>query len=339
MAAKPRSLLDPPVRDVTARLAGNYLDAAARGLARIDDPADPKGLHSFRVAIRRLRSLLREYQPWMGRVAGRKVRRRLRDLTRMTNDERDADVQISWLQAQRGQLTRIEQPGYRFMLHRLRDRKRSARRSAGGSTGRDFADVLRMMGNRLDEAGMTEPCAFREAFLERLASGAGELQPCLSAISGADDEENVHRARIQVKRLRYLVEPMRRESPEARVLVQRLKELQVLLGELHDIHVLEDELGAAIEEAATETARRLHHLALAGDEALLEREQARDERPGLLALAALARARRDALFAEFARNWSRDRRALQRELVALRDAAAPSGDRRRSGRSNRSVVT
>lgn len=337
MAAKPRPLLDSPVREVAARLAGNYLDAAARGLARIDDPADPKGLHAFRVAIRRLRSLLREYRPWMGRVAGGKVRRRLRDLTRVTNEQRDADVQIGWLQTQRGQITRIEQPGYRFMLHRLREHKRRARRPAGGGTGQDFADVVRMMGNRLDEADKTAPCAFREAFLKRLASGAGELQPCLSAIAGAADEENVHDARIQVKRLRYLVEPLRREFPEAQELVRRLKDLQVLLGNLHDMHVLEDELGAAIEVAATEKARKLHQLALSGDERSLEREQGRDERPGLLALAARTRARRDALFADFARNWARDRRALQGELVALRDSVTPAGTQRRSGQSRRNV--
>jgi CHAD domain-containing protein len=338
MAAKPRPLLDSPVREVAARLAGNHLDAAARGLARIDDPTDPKGLHAFRVAIRRLRSLLREYGPWVGRVAGRKVRRRLRELTRATNEERDADVQIAWLQAQYGQLARNEQPGYRFMLRRLRDHKRRARRPAGDGAGGDFADVVRMMGNRLDETDRIAPCAFREAFLERLASGAGELQLCLSAISGADDEENVHRARIRVKRLRYLVEPLRREFPEARDLVRRLKDLQVLLGNLHDMHVLEDELGAAIEVAATEKARKLHQLALSGDEKTLEREQGREERPGLLALAARARERRDALFAEIARKRSRDRRALQGELDALRDAAAPAEPRRPSGQSRRNMV-
>jgi hypothetical protein len=40
MAARPSPLLASPVREVAARLAGNYLGVAARGLARLDDPAD-----------------------------------------------------------------------------------------------------------------------------------------------------------------------------------------------------------------------------------------------------------------------------------------------------------
>ena len=96
---------------------------------------------------------------------------------------------------------------------------------------------------------------------------------------------------------------------------------------------------AAIEVAATEKARKLHQLALSGDERSLEREQGRDERPGLLALAARARERRDALFADFARNWARDRRALQGDLDVLRNAAAPARVRPRGGDSRRSMMT
>ena len=336
MAGNPKSLLDLPAREVLARIAGNQLDAASRGLARLQDPGDPKGLHAFRVAIRRLRSLLRAYRPWMGRVAGRKVRRRLRDLTLATNDQRDADVQIGWLFAQRKRLAANELPGYSWMLRRLRDRKRRAHRSAGRELGRDFADIVRMMGNRLDDAEGPESRSFRDAFLELLGPGIDGLRQSLDAITGADDEESVHRSRIRIKRLRYLIEPLRRESEEARAAVRQLKELQALLGELHDMHVLEDELGSGIEEAAMEKARRLHQLALSGDEQALSREQRRDERPGLVALAARARQRRDALYAEFERGWDASRRrALQWDFDALRMAVAPARTRIRRPRRTR----
>ena len=249
----------------------------------------------------------------MGRVAGRKVRRRLRDLTLATNDQRDAEVQIGWLFAQRKQLAANELPGYSWMLRRVRDRKRRAHRSAGRELGRDFADVVRMMGNRLDDAEGPESRSFRDAFFELLGPGTDGLRQSLDAIAGADDEESIHRARIQIKRLRYLIEPLRRESAESRAAVRQLKELQALLGELHDMHVLEDELGSGIEETATEKARRLHQLALSGD-----------ERPGLVALAARARQRRDALYAEFERGWDANRRrALERDFDTLRLAVAP----------------
>jgi len=324
MPGKPKLLLDLPTQDAGRRVAGNYLNAAARGLRRLDDPNDPKGLHAFRVSIRRLRSLLRAYRPWLGRVAGRKVRRRLRDLTRATNVARDADVQIIWLSAQREQLARQDLPGFDWLLRRLRDRKKRAERSGRAQLRKDFARIEQSMGNRMDDDGTPEPRPFRNAFLEVLEPGLAELRKRLVAISAADDEEAVHRSRIQAKRVRYLVEPLRKELAEARALVRPLKDLQNLLGELHDTHVLEDELAAAIEEAATEKAKRLHRLALDGDETSLKRNQRQDERLGLVTLAARARERRDALYSELKRSWLANRgRGLQADFESLRDALLP----------------
>lgn len=257
----------------------------------------------------------------------------MRDLTLATNDQRDAEVQIGWLSVQRKQLAPNELAGYSWMLRRLRESKRRAHRSAGRELGRNFADMVRMMGNRLDDAEGLESRSFQDAFLELLEPGTDEVRQSLDTIAGADDEESVHQSRIQIKRLRYLIEPLRRELAEARAVVRQLKELQALLGESHDMHVLEDELGSGIEEAATEKARRLHQLALSGGVQALSREHRRDERPGLVALAARARQRRDALYTEFERGWDANRRrALQQDFDALRMAVAPVNTRIRRPR-------
>ena len=55
---------------------------------------DREALHDFRVAVRRLRSVLRAYRRWLGRAAARKARRRFRSLAATTNDGRDAEVQL-----------------------------------------------------------------------------------------------------------------------------------------------------------------------------------------------------------------------------------------------------
>jgi len=321
MPAKPKALLDLPTQGAVRRVAGNYLDAAARGLRRLDNPDDHKGLHAFRVAIRRLRSQLRAYRPWLGRVAGRKIRRRLRDLTRATNVARDAEVQMIWLSAQREQLARQDLPGFNWLMRRLCGRKKRADQSGRAQLGKDFARIVQSMGNRLDDDGEPEPRLFRNAFLDVLEPGAAELRERLMVISGADDEEAVHRSRIQAKRVRYLVEPLRKELAEAHTMVRPLKDLQNLLGDLHDTHVIEDELAAAIEEAATEKAKRLHRLALDGDEKALKQNQRRDERLGLVTLAARARERRDALYAELRREWLANRgRRLLADVESLRSA-------------------
>jgi CHAD domain-containing protein len=94
------SLLELPVERVLRRLVRRQLRAAARGVERAQVPDDHKGLHAFRVAIRRLRSLLRAYRRRLGRAAGKKPRRRLRELSRVTNAARDAHVQLTWLSAE-----------------------------------------------------------------------------------------------------------------------------------------------------------------------------------------------------------------------------------------------
>ena len=99
-----------------------------------------------------------------------------------------------------------------------------------------------------------------------------------------------------MKRLRYLVEPLRNVTEEARAVDKRLRKLQKLLGELHDIQVIEAELAAGVEEAAAEKARHMHELAVGGETRRLEQARRRDEGLGLLVLAGRARARRDALY-------------------------------------------
>jgi hypothetical protein len=62
----------------------------------------------------------------------------------------------------------------------------------------------------------------------------------------------VHRARIALKRLRYLVEPVARGNRKARGLIRRFKEAQDLLGEHHDLHVLAGEIAALTPTLAPE---------------------------------------------------------------------------------------
>ena len=326
MASQDKSLLELPTRDAVSRIAGRYLAAAAKGLGRLEDSDDPKGLHAFRVAIRRLRSLVRAYRPWIGRVAGRKVRRGLRELTRDTNAARDAEVQLAWLTGQYGSLARNGRPGCAWLMRRLRDRKRRALRSAGAHLAEDLSDLARRMRSRIKDAEEPEPSAYKVELAGLVLAGAANMRARFAAIAGADDEEGVHQSRIQVKRLRYLVEPLRKELPEARDAVRSLSKLQDLLGELHDLHVLEDDLARYVEEAATEKARRLHALAVGGKPDVLAREQRRDERVGLVALAARAREERDRRFAKLRREWVGHADSLLKDEVdaLLRALARPS---------------
>jgi CHAD domain-containing protein/CYTH domain-containing protein len=320
-------LLDLPVREAVARVARQCLDDAAAALLRLRDPKDAEALHDFRVAIRRLRGLLRAYRRWIARAGGKKVRRRLRDLGQVTNAGRDAEVQGVWLEAQRAALARRERSGLNWLLRRLRDEKRKSYLAARKRVKTGFGRAEQLLRSRLEEPAVQDATRYRAVFGALLKEHVGDLESRLSAIGTAGDEEQAHEARISAKRLRYLVEPLRAELLGGGRIVGRLKRLQDVLGELHDMHVLAASLAACVERAATEKARRMHALALAGDAAALGRERRRDERLGLVTLAARAHAERDRLFAELDRGWLHGReRALFQELLTLADSlAAPTG--------------
>lgn len=132
----------------------------------------------------------------------------------------------------------------------------------------------------------------------RLVNRLGELR-------AAGDEEPAHRARIAAKRLRYILEPTAAGAAEARKAVRALKRLQDLLGELHDAHVLERELAAAVERAAHERVEDLFAAAVepAGVEPPTPAAGRWDVVAGLLALARRNRERRDKLFTQLAKGW------------------------------------
>lgn len=279
---------------------------AARALARGegDEP-----LHDFRVALRRLRSALRALRPWLGQVR-RKDERRLRRLARSTAGARDAEVQLAWIGGRGDALAGARlRAGLEHVLERLEARAREASAPARLAARYDRAAARlsrRLRAQAAEARSPPQAAQLSEALALLVGEQAAALRQRLEAIEGPADEARVHRARIEGKRLRYLLEPLRGGRVDARAAVDRLKRLQDVLGDLHDAHVLAAELREALVEAAAARALRLHAATYApgadagGVRAALA---SANPRPGLLALLRLVRARRDALHAELERTW------------------------------------
>ena len=312
------------------RIALGYLDQAAAAVPRLAGAGhgDDEALHDLRVALRRLRSCLGSYARQLGESVPKKLARCLRRLARATGPGRDAEVQIAWLRQQGRSLGSRHRPGLRWLLARLEQRRDEAYAALSEEVARDFAPVEEGLRRRLSvyrakvRLDENHPPSFAGAAADLLHRHAARLARRLARVADAGDVERAHQARISAKRLRYLADPLaklvEKEEEEKRgeggaraaQLVRRLKGLQDLLGELHDAHVLEAELAAALEDAASERARRLLELTLAGEEAdprRLRAERQRPREPGLLALARLNRARRDRLFEQFGGRWQGER--------------------------------
>ena len=297
-------------------IALSWLDQAAAAFPRLQDPNDTEALHDFRVGLRRLRSSLRSYAPYLEESLPKKLRRRLRDLAGSTGPGRDTEVQIEWLRGRLRHLSSYHRAGLAWILGRLEVRMREANEEMSARLPEEFPRIEAELRERLStyhaeihlDASQPSP-TLAGATAGILRRQATELESHLARVDGPEDEHEAHEARISAKRLRYLLEPF--ELPEAAALVKRMKKLQEILGELHDAHVLETELAEALEAAASERIRRLLEVSLsdAPNDALMRAERRRARESGLLLLARMNRARRNRLFQELDTDWLEGRAA------------------------------
>jgi CHAD domain-containing protein/CYTH domain-containing protein len=323
--------IDEAVIDRSAEEGARYVALAL--LAQADEAAerlaagsDQETLHDFRVALRRTRSTLRAFRPWLEGSLKRKQERQLRKLARASNGARDAEVALAWLGKQRGALGHRQRAAVDFLSERL-----EARRTAWG---REQADVLaryarvsrKLVGRLQTYRGRIDASARSSTYCGALAGGLAEhlvaMRQHVAGIRDSSDEANIHSARIEGKRLRYLLEPLRgNRHADTRQLVKSLRQLQDVLGELHDCHRLAADIAAALVDAAVARARELHEAAYdrGASGAQLRDELRGGPRAGLLALDRLLLARREALYVTLGREWREGGglEALAGEIQAL----------------------
>ena len=137
-----------------------------------------------------------------------------------------------------------------------------------------------------------------------IAAQATSLGERLGSIESIQDQAVAHSARLAAKRLRYLLEPIAAGVNGGTALIKRLRNLQDTIGEMHDVHVMAEEVIEAAERAGAEQTRRVATALLEGEsDADAHQEHARDPRPGLLAIATQLRRRGEAAFAELKTRW------------------------------------
>lgn len=237
-------------------LALRFLEDARVGRTRLADPGDDEALHDFRVALRRLRSTLRAYRDHLEDSVGGKDRRRLKRLARATGDSRDGEVMIAWIQRHAARLSEAEAPGAEWLLEELRTRQARTVRRMHDEVVRDFARACGRLSRRLSwypahvslESPAEQP-PMRAVLADLVQAHARELRDALAAVSTAGQQDEAHQARIDAKRLRYLLEPFTDELPGAREAVKSIKQVQDVFGEMHDAHVAAGIIADARDDA------------------------------------------------------------------------------------------
>lgn len=261
-------LLTIPARTAVRLVCLSGVREAGAAAERFRRTPGPDTLHEFRVAVRRLRSVVRAFRPLLDDTVTRRDRERLRDVLADTAPGRDVDVQVAWIAR-----LLADDPVARAECERLVEprtaRRGKARARARVAAGRRFSALARQLERtlssytvRVDPAAPVPLESTRQALQDALRRASLELRERLAAVDRSASGEAPHRARIAAKRLRYLLEPFESELEGATDALLSLRALQALLGDLHDLDLLRSRIAAEGEPAEGTAlyrlARRLH---------------------------------------------------------------------------------
>ena len=240
--------------------------AAQVRLLLLHDPgtrlgSDPEDLHQLRVATRRLRAFLRAGKPLLDPSWSEPLRAELGWVGRALGPARDLDVLAGRLAAD---VASLGDDGVEAapLLAQL-DAERAA--SRGAVVEALTSDRYLALLDRLDHVAEPESAASTAeapSLASLLRAEWRRTRKVVSALGRGSSDDELHAARIRVKRARYAAELAAHElgRPGARF-VTRAKALQEVLGEHQDATVAEDRLRVWANEGQTDAAIRLIELA------------------------------------------------------------------------------
>ena len=233
------------------KILGNYLIDMLKHEPGTHTGEDIEDVHKMRVAIRRMRSALRIFQPYFRSKALRPYKQMLKDTANVLGDVRDLDVMIDDLRTYQAKQSDDEKAALQEVIAQLEKKNWLARTKlvAWLDTNKfkgfvkDFSKFLRSEGKgALEPNNHTAPYEVRHIapviFYEHLAAVRA-----YDNVIGDADIDTLHDLRIEFKRLRYVVtffESVLGASAER--FIDEIKDLQDYLGRLNDVQVAQERL-------------------------------------------------------------------------------------------------
>lgn len=223
------------------------------------DWSDPEGVHSMRVASRRLRSALRDFTPYLRKHGLTTVQKRLRNLAGALGEVRDHDVALMALEDLEKRAPAAVSPTLKQFIETRKQQRETAREQLKAVVDTTQLDQLQSdFVAAVDGATTTDGSKAqavpqvtylkmsRAVILDRLK----ELEKLSADVFKPFEVETLHDMRIAAKRLRYAVELF--QSCWGRSIstyAKRAARVQTALGDLHDCDVWIESFGKAINEA------------------------------------------------------------------------------------------
>lgn len=324
-------------------LAQRYLRAQAETLAGHLDGAkagtDIEDVHQVRVACRRLRAGLTFFGDCFDDDKADRWREQLKKMLKRFGPARDCDVHIIFLQntlKASDKWDNKRRPGVARLLLRLEQKRDKLQQGVVKAVRRIQRERLtmnlhleteRLLYEVAHADEQVERIRFYDRAGERVDARLAEVLEKRSSLDDPTDKAGHHALRIAVKKLRYTLELCDTAlDGRLRKCIKRLKQLQTLLGDLHDCDMWDAEIEAFIVEETERIGVYYGHT-----------RPMRRFVTGLRSLQALCKDRRQELFAETAAcaaelesndfwNWIRQAVREDADLPCDADQADDEGD-------------
>lgn len=223
------------------------------------DFSEPEGVHSMRVASRRLRSAMRDFTPYIRKRELTSLLKQTKNIAATLGEVRDQDVAIAALEKLEKRSPAEASAALKQLIDTRKVMRDEARKSLESILVTDHMKQIRseFISGIDGSATLRKTRAQADAqltFAKMSADVIGERLKELEALSNSlykpFEVESLHEMRIAAKRLRYALELF--QQCWGRGLTAYAKSaarMQTALGDLHDCDVWIESIGKQINEA------------------------------------------------------------------------------------------
>ena len=258
-----------PSYDSLWRRRLDALSAAWPGLLR----GDIKALHKARVASRRIREALPVVGASAPQARVKRLRRKMKELTRFLGPIRELDVQLGLLENEAG-TSAVPAEVLGLIRREVASRRHTLRHDLlKNPPVADIDRLIKKLGRIADSKGHGKSpmheAVWRGTLAARLLRRAKTLGATLATAGPLYSPDRIHDVRISTKRLRYALEiALEAGERRAAVPIKVLRAHQKRLGHLHDLQALLKHVRAV--EASPRAETRLADLTAYADALELE---------------------------------------------------------------------
>jgi len=255
---------------LAARYVRKQLKQLTGQLDGVRRAEDVEFVHRARVASRRLRAAMEMFDDCFGRKRLKRWQKELRRFTRDLGSARDRDVHAQFVCQILSRLQKTEHcAGLARLLVKLEHQREETQPKVLDAIDRlsaspvldEMAQTTRSLVSKLGKRGVQvqSEFVFRQTEKHVLAR-MDEMLAYQDCLADPDDQDGHHAMRIAAKRLRYTMEicrPVHNRRLDDHI--NTVKEVQGLLGEIHDCDVWADDLERLLEEERRRIVKYYHH--------------------------------------------------------------------------------